>query len=146
LAGSDIRASPPSVGGRSEHIKLYQDAEFVEALATHAAEIGGYADGAGRYAGSQYEVVLKVESLDTATVLAMGGYSSDSRTLAGIMAQRDPTPEDISWFEHYRKKAGVELGATWLEGAPWERVLSRLEPRILQLKEIKKVQQAARKA
>lgn len=33
--------------------KLYQDAEFVEALATHAAEIGGYADGAGRYAGSQ---------------------------------------------------------------------------------------------
>jgi len=92
------------------------------------------------------EVVLKVESLDTATVLAMGGYSSDSKTLAGIVAQRDPTPEDIAWFEHYRRKAGIELGATWLEGARWERVLSRLEPRILELKDIKKAQEAARKA
>lgn len=123
--------------------KLYQDAEFAAAMANHASQIDGYADGAGKYGASQHEVVLKIEALDTATVLAMGGYSADRDTLVKMMFQREPTADDIAWFEHYRRKAGIELGAWWLEGEPWERVLARMQPRIEQLRAMKEAQMKA---
>lgn len=44
------------------------------------------------------------------------------------------------------EKAGVELGAFWLDGEPLQRVLKRMEPHIARLKPIKAAQDEAKRA
>ncbi|MFN3465751.1 MAG: hypothetical protein ACK4X1_16920 [Terricaulis sp.] len=119
---------------------LYRDPDFVEALEVNQARIEGYGVGAGRYAGSQSEIVIEMESVKPADIYAMGGYSSDRDTLIRMMFGQEPTPELIGWFETNREKAGLELGPVWLEGEPWLRVVKRMAPHIERLKEIKAAQ------
>jgi hypothetical protein len=53
----------------------------------------------------------------------------------------EPTRELIAWFEHHNMAAGATLGPMWLEGAPLQRVLRRMEPHVVRLKHIKAMQQ-----
>ncbi|MER8948087.1 hypothetical protein [Mesorhizobium sp. M0809] len=57
-----------------------------------------------------------------------------------MMFGHEPNPEMIAWFDENRKKAGVTLSPTWLEGEPLERVLTRMEPHIERLKPINAAQ------
>lgn len=123
---------------------LYQSDEFKAALEREKNSIDGYAYGAGRYAGSQCEVVLEIDSLDSADIHALGGYSSDRDTLIRMMFNQEPTPALIAWFEQYSGKAGVLPGGPmWLEGEPLQRVMGRVQPRIEPLKQIWAAQMAA---
>jgi len=121
--------------------RLYREQEFQDSVKHHRAAISGISDGILKYGKSQAEVVLRIESLDAATVFAMGGYSSNRETLARLMFQRDPTPEDLAWFDYHLKKSGAQMGPWWLDGEPLNRVLARLQPHIVQLKEIRRLQQ-----
>jgi hypothetical protein len=121
---------------------LYRDHDFLEALEQEKGVIEGYSDGAGRYGATQHEVVLEIDSLENTNIHAIGGYSSDRDTLIRMMFGQEPTPELIAWFEDNRKKAGIELGAMWLEGEPLQRALARVEPHIPGLKAVKAMQAA----
>jgi hypothetical protein len=123
---------------------LYLCPEFRSALERERASITGYSDGAGRYANSQSEVVLRTDALDTATVYAMGGFSSDRDTLIRMMFGQEPTADLIAWFEEQQKLSDAELGPAWLGGAPLQRVLQRMEPHIERLKVVKAEQDAGR--
>lgn len=94
---------------------LYRAPEFLEALDREKSNITGYADGAGRYVGSQSEVVLEIPRIGRDAIHALGGYSADRDTLIRMMFGREPDTATITWFEENREKAGVPLGATWLE-------------------------------
>lgn len=138
-----IVALQPPVGSIILNLDaLYRSADFVEALDREKGFITGYADGAGRYFGSQSEIVIEIPSIDSASIYALGGYSADRDTLIRMMFGQEPTPALIEWFDDNRKKAGAILGATWLEGEPLQRVLARMEPHIERLKPLKAAQVA----
>jgi hypothetical protein len=119
---------------------LYRSEDFLAAIDRNKGAITGYFDGAGRYAGTQCEVVLEIESLDGSDLHALGGYSANRDTLIRMMFASDPTPELVTWFDHNSKNAGVGPGPMWLEGDPLRRVMKRMQPHIERLKTIKAAQ------
>ncbi|MDF1632860.1 hypothetical protein [Mycoplana sp. MJR14] len=122
---------------------LYRSDDFLIALDRERGFITGCADGAGRYGGTQSEVVLEIDSLNSSDIYALGGYSADRDTLIRIMFHSNPTPELIAWFDHHSKTAGVAPGPMWLEGDPLVRVMKRMQPHIERLKPIKAAEMAA---
>lgn len=123
---------------------IYRSTEFLAALDRDKGLITGYADGAGRYGGTQSEVILEIESLGSSDIYALGGYSADRDTLIRMMFSSEPTPELVRWFDENSRKAGVEPGPMWLEGDPLQRVMKRMQPHIERLKPIRAAQMAAR--
>lgn len=123
---------------------IYRSKEFLATLDRDKGLITGYADGAGRYGGTQSEVILEIESLDSSDIYALGGYSADRDTLIRMMFDSEPTPELVRWFEQNSRKAGVGPGPMWLEGDPLQRVMERMQPHIERLKPIRAAQMAAR--
>lgn len=123
--------------------RLYRERSFCEALVANQSLIDGFGSGAGRYGGTQCEVVMEVESVDSAGIHAMGGYSSDRDTLIRMIFGQEPTPELVEWFEVNREKAGVVLGPFWLEGEALQRVLKRMEPHVERLRAIRSAQLVA---
>lgn len=124
---------------------IYRSDEFLAALESDQGLITGYADGAGRYGGTQSEVILEIESLDSSDIYALGGYSADRDTLIRMMFDSEPTPELVRWFEENSRKAGVEPGPMWLEGDPLQRVMERMQPHIDRLKPVRAAQMSAQR-
>lgn len=140
--GVIVALKPPSGSVILNIDALYRSQEFLDALERQKGSIAGYADGAGRYAGDQAEVVLEIERLDSSDVHAFGGYSSDRNTLIRMMFDSEPTPELIAWFDNHSQQAGVVPGPMWLEGDPLRRVMDRMRPHIERLKAVKAAQMA----
>lgn len=121
---------------------LYESDEFKTTLERMRDFVDGYEDGAGLYAGSESEVVLEIESLNTNSIQALGGYSSSKNELIHAMFGEKPTQDQIAWFEESLNKAGFSPGAQWLEGELLQRVLGKMGPHIDRLKQIKDAQHA----
>jgi hypothetical protein len=113
---------------------LYREPGFRAAADQMRAQIPGYYDGIGRYGDTQSEVVLKIESVGPDEIHTMGGYSSDSATLAALMLGYQPTEDEQEWFDGLLAKAGLRSeGPWWLTHEGWRNVYARARPRILEL-------------
>lgn len=123
--------------------RLYSDCDFVAAMDANKASIVGYYDGAGRYKGSQREVVIELDEIRKGDIRALGGYSSDADELTllanmSIYSEfgRLATPAELAMI---RDRAGP----AWLSLAATRRVLTRTEVHAEILREVKALQDKA---
>jgi hypothetical protein len=74
LQGVIFRLFPPPGTVVVNLAGLYTDPDFLAAVEKHEHTIIGFQDGIGRWRGSQSEVVLELESLNSAEVYSYGGF------------------------------------------------------------------------
>ncbi|MFC2521675.1 MAG: hypothetical protein ACFNXZ_00885 [Lautropia mirabilis] len=119
--------------------KIYRDPVYLDELDMFKNEILGYHDGAGRYFGSQSEVVLEIESVSPCHVYSLGGYSSSFEELIGYLGEEMyGCPLDKIEYEAligYLEKFRGETGQRWLSYEGTRRVIKRLEPHVSRLRE-----------
>lgn len=124
--------------------QLYRNPQFLDALDRHKASIDGYAEGAGRYRDSQYEIVLEVESVTQADIYSLGGYSSrfDDLLLQAALTiyERPPTPAEAAHLEWKCEQLRDTAGPRWLARDATERVLRRTKPAAAHLRQVKALQ------
>jgi hypothetical protein len=136
---------PPSEGNVILNMStLFADSAFKTAIERHRRHISGFTDGLGKYGRTQSEVVIEIDSLDAAQVFAFGGFSSDRHELAALMLGRKPSEPESQLFDRAAFRADAKLGPAWIEGNSVTRVVARLEPHIQKLRQIKRVQEAAK--
>jgi hypothetical protein len=123
-------------------VELYTHEEFLAAVEELKSHIVEFANGIGRWRGSQNEVVLELFNLNSAAVHSYGGYSGTRESIAELYFQRQPTAEDLNVFDELCVNAGVKTGEWWLSECGTRAVLKRMEPHIQRLKE-KKAQEKA---
>lgn len=123
--------------------RLYSDRDFLIAMEENKASITGYAEGAGRYKGSQQEVVIEMDTINKSQIRSLGGYSSDFDKLTTLVHMK-------IYFEYGRLATPLELaqlkslvGPSWLSRAATRRVLDRTEVHAETLREIKRLQAEA---
>jgi hypothetical protein len=122
--------------------KLYQTQEFLDALDHYKHSISGFSEGAGRYHGTQCEIVLEVDAVTQDDIYSLGGYSSGFDDLvsqaAEIIYGTAPTPAalvDLEWkSEHLRTTAGPR----WLGYDATRRVLQRTKSAAAVLRGVKR--------
>ncbi|MCA7967325.1 hypothetical protein LGM54_30545 [Burkholderia cenocepacia] len=128
--------------------ELYQDSDFTAALEQHKGSITGYYGGAGRYGNDQSEIVLEVASVAQQDIYSMGGHSSPFEQLvdeaAKIIHGRPATPEEREALMLKVEHVASEAGPRWLSLEATQRVLTRMEPRVEVLREIRLQQDAAK--
>jgi hypothetical protein len=125
---------------------LFVDKDFQKALHRHRNDIEGFADGLGKYGRSQSEVVIELDRLDVARVYAYGGFSSDRVEIATRMLGHPPSPAELALFNATARRAGAKFGPDWIGEDAVRRVMQRMQPHIERLREIKRLQDAAKKA
>jgi len=69
-------------------VEVYRDKEFAQAIADMRSQIVGFADGIGKYAGTQDEVVMEVDSMPQSDLYSFGGHSSAFEDLVKIAARQ----------------------------------------------------------
>lgn len=71
---------------------LFSDSEFMNYIDNCKVQVRHFDAGAGRYLGSQKEIILKIDSVDINDIYAFGGYSSHIDTIiqkaSGLKANR----------------------------------------------------------
>lgn len=119
--------------------KIYRDPVYLDELDMVKNEILGYHDGAGRYFGSQSEVVLEIASVSPWHVYSLGGHSSSFEELIGYIGEEmHGCPLDKIEYEALLK--GLEkfrggTGPRWLSYEGTRRVINRLESHASRLRE-----------
>ncbi|HRP72155.1 MAG TPA: hypothetical protein PK743_05925 [Luteimonas sp.] len=127
--------------------EVYRDPAFQAALAQHEASIDGYHEGAGRWGDSQSEVVLEIGTVNQQDVFSLGEWSSSPGEIVDMAAvvmhgtEHIPQEERDALLLHAEKAAGP----AWLEMEPTKRVLARLKSPAEFLREVKKLQEQAKK-
>jgi hypothetical protein len=134
LQGVIFCIAPPAGAVVLNLVALFADPEFLAAVDAHKSELTGFHDGIGRWRGSQSEVALELDSLESASVYSYGGYSANKEALVELQLQRKPTPQDMAVFDALAAQAAVALGAWWLSPEGTRAVLERMEPHIQGLK------------
>ena len=104
---------------------LFRDAAFQAACKRLRSQVVGFADGLGRYGGSQQEVVFDVPFVPMNSVYALGGYSSSREILAQLLFGHRPSEDEIKQFDALLEKSGRELGPNWVSGEAKDRVLKK---------------------
>ncbi len=137
LRGVIFKLTPPEKSVIVNLSVLYANPAFQVAVETHKASIDGYHNGVGRWGGSQREVVLDLGNLDQASIYSYGGFSDNRETLVKLLVQREPLPEDYAEFDDLAKKAGIIPGEWWLTESGTKAVLTRMQPRIKEIKQKK---------
>lgn len=72
---------PPNESVVANLERLYDDPGFQQALSIYGPQVDYFYNGAGKYSGSQKEVVLELDSLSSAHVYSYGGYSGSLESL-----------------------------------------------------------------
>ena len=112
--------------------KLYKTREFLDALDHHKHAISGFSEGAGRYCGTQCEIVLEVDAVSQDDIYSLGGYSSGFDDLvrqdAEIIYGREPTPVEEAELEWKSEHLRTTAGPRWLGYDGTKRVLQRTKP------------------
>ena len=140
LQGVIFALVPPAGSVVANLAALYADTDFLTAVEEFKSDILGFADGIDKYGSSQHEVVLELGSLTTAEICSYGGYSSSRDRLR--IDGRVPTQDELAEFDALCAEAGVALGPWWLTEAGTCKVLARMNPHIVRLRE-KKAQEGA---
>lgn len=120
--------------------RLYNDCEFRAAMEMNKASISGYDLGAGRYGGSQQEIVIEMDDVKKSQIRSLGGHSSGFEELRELAQQilgseygRLATP----WESKYLKS---RAGPAWLSQEATRRVLNRTEALVDYLQQVKQLQ------
>lgn len=112
--------------------KLYQSQEFLDALDRHKQSITGFSEGAGRYRGTQCEIVLQVDAVSQDDIYSLGGYSSSFDDLVREAAEtiygRPPTSAEAAELEWKSEQLRDTSGPRWLGYDATKRVLQRSKP------------------
>jgi len=123
--------------------RLYKDRDFLAALEANKSLINGYADGAGRWRGSQEEVVIEVDTISKDAIRSLGGYSSSHETLEDLVhlnfiakLGRLATAKELEYLK-------TRVGPSWLGRDATKRVLARTEQHVDMLREVRRMQQQA---
>lgn len=124
--------------------KLYRDQAFVDAMKNNQDAISSYQEGAGRYGGTQSEVVLEIAEVTQEDIYSLGGYSSALEKLvsqaADLVYQRPSTLAEQQALLLKANGAGMAAGPSWLSMDATRRVLARTKPQAAMLAEIKRRQ------
>ncbi len=122
--------------------KLYKTREFLDALDHHKHAISGFSEGAGRYHGTQCEIVLDVDSITQDDIYSLGGYSSRfddlMRQAAEIIYGTAPTPAELSELEWKAEHLRTTAGPRWLHYDATKLVLQRTKPAAAVLRGVKR--------
>ena len=122
--------------------KLYKTREFLDALDHHKHAIIGFSKGAGRYQGTQCEIVLEVEAVTQDDIYSLGGYSSGFDDLVRQAAETiygtAPTPAALADLEWKSEQLRSTAGPRWLGYDATKRVLERTKPAAVILREVKR--------
>ncbi|WP_283178142.1 hypothetical protein [Gemmobacter sp. 24YEA27] len=142
LQGIVFKFNPPASKVVLNLEEVYKDPDFTQAVAELKADIVAFGDGIGRYGDEQCEVVLEMGSLDQAHIYCYGGFASGRPVLAQDYFGRVPTEDDLKEFDALCLKAGISpVGDWWLTPEGTSNVISRIQPRLDQLRMIKAAQQ-----
>jgi hypothetical protein len=123
--------------------QLYKDRDFLAAMEANKASITRYAEGAGRYKGSQQEIVIEMDTVSKSQIRSLGGHSSDLHELT--------TLSHMSIYSQFGRLASPQelalvrslVGPSWLSQAATSRVLDRAEVHTEILREVKRLQAQA---
>ncbi len=122
--------------------KLYETREFLDELDHHKHAISGFSEGAGRYRGTQCEIVLEVDAVSQEDIYSLGGYSSRFddlvRQAAEIIYGRAPTPAEVAELEWKSEHLRATAGPRWLGYDGTKRVLQRTKPAAAVLRGVKR--------
>jgi hypothetical protein len=128
-------------------VEVYRDKDFTQAIADMRSQIVGFADGIAKYAGTQDEVVLEVESMPQSDLYSFGGHSSAFEDLVQIAARqyfgREPTADELQSFFLKVESQRNQAGPNWLTLEATQRVLRKMEPHVNWLQHVKSLQAAA---
>lgn len=69
-------------------VEVYRDKQFLQAISEMRSQVVGFADGIGKYADTQDEVVLEVDSMPQSDLYSFGGHSSAVEDLVQIAARQ----------------------------------------------------------
>lgn len=134
---------PPSAQVIVNIDRLYKDRAFLAAMEAKKGAISRYAEGAGRYKGSQQEIVIEMDTVSKSQVRSLGGYSSDLSKLTDfahmsiyLKIGRLATQQEL---EHLTSR----VGPNWLSQASTSRVLDRMEGYAEILRDVKRLQAQA---
>ncbi|WP_025804970.1 hypothetical protein [Pseudomonas chlororaphis] len=123
--------------------RLYKDHDFLAAMEANKASITGYTEGAGRYKGSQQEIVIEMDTVSKSQIRSLGGHSSDLNELTQLahisiyfQFGRLATPQELA-------HAATLVGPSWLSQAATRRVLERVDVYTEVLREVKRLQAQA---
>lgn len=123
---------------------LFRDADFQAAMEANKSNITGYHNGAGRYKGSQDEVVLEIDAVTPEDIYSLGGYSSPLPDLiakaADLVYRRSSTDVERCQLLLKATKAGVTAGPCWLNMDATRRVLAWTRPKVEELRDVKRRQ------
>jgi hypothetical protein len=112
--------------------KLYKTCEFLDALDHHKHAISGFSEGAGRYCGTQCEIVIEVDAVSQDDIYSLGGYSSGFddlvRQATEIIYGMEPTPVEVAELEWKSEHLRPTAGPRWLCCDGTKRVLQRTKP------------------
>lgn len=113
---------------------VYKDPGFREACEQLRHRLTDFESGIGKYGDSQKEVVLEIANLTPKHVLHYGGIWSSREDIAEMLFKRQPTKEDLEFFDRLCEKAGTRRGAWWLSASGSRAVLHRMKPHIERLR------------
>lgn len=121
--------------------ELYNNPEFHAAMEKNKSSIIGFADGAGRYWGSQSEVVLDINAVYQENIYSLGGHSSSFEQLVAQAAELiyggEATPQEIEDLLLKTERIREQTGPNWLTPEASMRVLDRTRPKAAALAKIK---------
>ncbi len=137
--GVIIQVNPPPGSAILNLVELYKDAEFRSAVESYKYRISRFGDGIGRYRHTQAEVILDLETDTPASVYCFGGFAN-AQELARSIYHRTPTSEEIQAIENDLFEAGTHTSGWWLSHEGSLAVWRRIQPKLTELKERKKLQ------
>lgn len=126
--------------------ELYKDQAFCDAMERNKSAITGFSDGAGRYWGSQSEVVLEIDAVSQDDIYSVGGHSSPFEQLVDMAAEviygPEATPAERAALLLEAEQIRFHAGPSWLTPDATKRVLARTKPKAEALVGIKRTQDA----
>lgn len=121
---------------------LFDNAAFKEAIERHKDNIHEFELGMGKYMNSQSEVIIEKDAILPSEIYALGGYSSEPHEIGKIIFGRDVSDEEITWMQSALNASGRDFGAWWIEGEQKDNVLRRVQAKIPELLERKRLCEA----
>lgn len=103
--------------------ELFKDNDFIDACNLHKNNIISYKSGIGYFMNKEAEVVLKIKKITTEQIWAYGGYSSSKEQLAKMFFNREPTNQDLVFFDELVKNNEVNIGGNWVTHLGKDRIV-----------------------
>lgn len=128
LQGIILRIVPPPGSVVANLKMLYEEPGFAAAMQANRSKIAYYENGAGKYGGTQDEVVLELDHLTGTQIYSYGGYAGPFEQLVvdfAAMNGREPSEAE------QQELAQLAGRAWWLSEEGTRKVIGRTKPQFL---------------